>query len=142
MSSKIRIVVSLGFMLVLAGCAANKTRASRESVRVGPNAHPLIAIPAGQYQVGASGNRNNPPRDIQLKRFWISDAETTNEQFSRFVRMTAYKTNAERRGYGMVALEGMLDWAWNESVGASWRWPHGTNGPSAASLRNHPVTQI
>src|SRR2546422_985263 len=43
---------------------------------------------------------------------------------------------------GLNVRPGMLDWAWNESAGASWRWPHGINGPSAASLPNHPVTQI
>ena len=99
-------------------------------------------IPAGRYQVGADENHGNPRHEIELKHFWISDAETTNEQFSRFVRQTGYKTDAERRGYGMVALEGMLDWAWAETPGASWRWPNGKKGRSAASMPAHPVTQI
>ena len=141
MRRKLAALIFLG-MFSMVGCGTTQPRQSINSARKGFNAHRLILVAAGQYKVGAPGNAMNPERTVQLKRLWIADAETTNEQFSRFVDVTGYKTDAERRGYGMVALEGMLDWAWNEAAGASWRWPQGTKGASAASLPNHPVTQI
>lgn len=134
--------ILVGWIPYLVGCASNSPAPAVMPARAGPNGHRLIAVPAGHYLVGAAGPRTNPLRDVRLRGFWISDAETTNEEFSRFVLATGYKTDAERHGYGMVALEGMLDWAWDEVAGASWRWPQGTNGPSAASLPTHPVTQI
>jgi len=134
--------ITLGIAASTAGCVTSSSRGPVFAFRAGPNEHRLIAISTGQYQVGADANRTNPRHTVQLHRFWISDAETTNDQFSRFVKATGYKTDAERRGYGMVALEGMMDWEWKEMPGACWRWPHGTNGPSAASLPHHPVTQI
>src|SRR5438445_277446 len=98
-------LVSLGVAGTVAGCVSTTPRVGVLSARPGPNGHRVIAIPAGEYRVGADGNHTNPRRKVQLKRFWISDAETTNEEFSRFVAMTGYKTDAEQRGYGMVALE-------------------------------------
>jgi formylglycine-generating enzyme required for sulfatase activity len=77
-----------------------------------------------------------------LKGFRISDAETTNEQFSKFIRATGFITDAEKRGYGLVATEGMPDWAWDEVPGACWRLPMGPAGPKAEDMLNHPVTQI
>jgi sulfatase modifying factor 1 len=139
---KLGKLVLLGLASCLTGCAAIKHTSPILSIGSEPNNHRLIMIPAGRYQAGADGNRGNPRHNVELKQFWISDAETTNEQFSRFVRRTGYKTSAERRGYGMVALEGMLDWAWAETPVASWRWPHGPKGRSAASMPKHPVTQI
>ena len=92
--------------------------------------------------VGAVHHPVNPRRNARLKRFRIADAETTNEQFARFVEATGYVTDAERHGHGLVSSEGMLDWAWNNARGADWRAPFGPDGPKARDLPDHPVTQI
>jgi sulfatase modifying factor 1 len=102
----------------------------------------LIRVPAGEYQIGAEGNQGNPPRRVTLSEFFIADAETTNREFGRFVAATGYRTDAERIGHGLVAREGMADWAWNEVAGAHWRRPFGPAGPGADDLLDHPVTQI
>jgi formylglycine-generating enzyme len=140
--SKTLATLAVLALISVSGCSSTPSLPKVSSTKSGLNGHRLISIAEGQYKVGVGGNAVNPERNIRLKQFWVSDAETTNEQFSRFVDTTGYRTDAERRGYGMVAIEGMLDWAWNEVIGASWRWPQGTNGPSAASLPTHPVTQI
>jgi sulfatase modifying factor 1 len=127
----------------LTGCLHSPSRrVSVSPPQAGPNQHQLISIPAGQYDVGAAGHPNNPRRKIYLNGYRIADAETTNEQFARFIEATGYVTDAEKRGYGLAATEGMIDWAWNEVAGASWRKPRGPDGPSASEIPNHPVTQI
>jgi sulfatase modifying factor 1 len=108
----------------------------------GPNQHQLVAIPSGDFQVGAYHNQRNPLRTVHLKSYRIADTETTNEQFARFIKTTGYVTDAEKRGYGMVSLEGAADWEWKQMNGASWRAPFGPDGPKAVDQPNYPVTQI
>ncbi len=98
-----------------------------------------VRVPAGTYRVGAAGHSRNPRREVTLAAFEIADAETTNEQFARFVDATGYKTDAERRGYGLTFKEGMVDWQWASTPGAFWREPF---GPGSEAPPQHPVTQI
>jgi len=127
---------------LLVGCASLQVERAIVPALPGPNQHRLVSIPAGTYLVGAVQYAVNPRRKLNLRSFRIADAETTNEQFARFAEATGYITDAERRGYGLVSSEGMLDWAWNEMKGASWRAPFGPDGLKAYALPNHPVTQI
>jgi sulfatase modifying factor 1 len=138
----VRIACFISSGLVLAGCARLDPYPPVSSSAANRNGHKLILVPAADYYVGAPNNARNPCRKVKLKAFLIADAETTNEQFGRFAKATGYVTDAEKRGYGLVAREGMLDWAWDEVKGASWRHPSGPDGPSAADLPDHPVTQI
>ena len=108
----------------------------------GPNSHRLVIVPAGEYSVGAKGAPVNPLRKVKLASFAICKAETTNAQFARFVESTGYVSDAEKRGFGKISLEGMPDWAWREIRGAHWRKPFGEEGKSWTELRDHPVTQI
>jgi sulfatase modifying factor 1 len=108
----------------------------------GPNGHVLIIVPAGEYAVGGKGSQLNPARTVKLKSFAICEAETTNAQFAKFVAATGYVSDAEKRGFGKVSVEGMPDWAWEEVAGAHWRRPMGDKGKSWEDLREHPATQI
>jgi formylglycine-generating enzyme required for sulfatase activity len=108
----------------------------------GKNGHVFILVPAGSYQVGGAGSERKPLRTVKLESYAIAEAETTNAQFAKFIEATKYVTDAEKRGFGKVAVEGMPDWAWNESPGANWRRPFGAQGKSWEELRDHPVTQI
>jgi formylglycine-generating enzyme len=137
-----RALGAVGLLALFAGCISRGPVGSLASAVSGPNHHRLIPIPSGTYRVGVTNNERNPLRHVRLKAFRISDAETTNEQFARFVEATGYVTDAEKRGYGLVATEGMLDWAWDELPEASWRRPMGSRGPGVGALTNHPVTQI
>jgi len=127
---------------MFAGCANPDVSRPTFRTQPCPHQHQLVLIPAGSYQVGSLGHRQNPRRTVRLKSYRISDTETTNEQFARFVHATHFVTDAEQRGYGKVSLEGMLDWVWNDVKGAYWRHPFGPDGPNARDLPHHPVTQI
>lgn len=140
--SRLHLKLLAGIALVLAGCATPVAPIVVGPARPGPNGHQLVSIPAGTYRVGVLGHFRNPRRTIHLAGYDIADAETTNEEFARFVKATGYVTDAEKMGYGLVAREGMIDWAWTETKGASWRAPFGLDEPRAGELTNHPVTQI
>ena len=79
---------------------------------------------------------------MTIEAYEIADAETTNEQFARFITETRYVTDAERRGDGQTFQEGMLDWEWQITRGANWRHPFGPNQDDYQTKLNHPVTQI
>jgi sulfatase modifying factor 1 len=132
----------VGIVLVLAGCATPIVPMMVGPAQPGPNGHQLVSIPAGSYRVGAPGHLRNPRRTVHLKGYRIADAETTNEEFDRFVKATGYVTDAEKLGFGLVAREGMIDWAWTETKGANWRAPFGSGEVRSGDLKNHPVTQI
>src|SRR6185503_7362257 len=100
-----------GMVLVLAGCASPIASSVIGVAHPGPNGHRLVSIPAGTYRVGVPGHFRNPRRTVRLQGYDIADAETTNEEFARFVEATGYVTDAEKIGYSLVAREGMVDWA-------------------------------
>jgi formylglycine-generating enzyme len=130
------------FPAVLLFIAATCARAGMPAKEHGPNGHVLVTIPAGKYGLGGAGNDLNPPHTVTLRAFKIADADTTNVEFTAFIKATGYVTDAERRGFGKTFHEGMADWAWDDTEGACWRFPRGRNGPKAADLPTHPVTQI
>jgi formylglycine-generating enzyme required for sulfatase activity len=102
----------------------------------------MVRVPAGIYEVGATGSDRNPRREVALRAFEIAETETTNAQFARFVAATGYVTDAERQGFAMVFEEGMLEWQWARTPGACWRRPFGDARFEAAAHPGHPVTQI
>lgn len=106
----------------------------------GPNKHVLITVPAGEYRLGEKDHRLNPAHTVRLRAFRIADAETTFAQFARFVSETHYVTDAERRGWGKTFHEGLAEWAWENTNGATWRRPFGLDRP--APMDDEPVTQI
>lgn len=124
------------------GVSHLEAQSSGPAPEAGPNAHKLIAIPAGEYQLGVDGNLYNPQHKIKIESFRISDAETTNAQFAAFVRATGYVTDAEKRGFGKIFREGMDEWVWTNCEGANWRMPFGPQSTKATEQPDHPVTQI
>lgn len=122
--------------------AAISLHAAPPDKRDGPNGHKIVPVAAGEYAVGAEDSPRNPARRVKLAAFGIADTETTNEQFAAFVAATGYVTDAERNGFGKVAVEGMGEWKWDQVKGAHWRKPMGGRGPGWEELLKHPVTQI
>ncbi|MCW1884217.1 formylglycine-generating enzyme family protein [Luteolibacter flavescens] len=108
----------------------------------GENGHVLVRILAGEHALGSAAHRLNKPHRFKTGGFLISDAETTNAQFSAFVKATGYRTLAEKAGWSLSGGEGSAEWEWKRVEGASWRHPFGPDGPAAEKLPDHPVTQI
>jgi sulfatase modifying factor 1 len=104
--------------------------------------HAVVQISAGNYPLGETGHKLNSAHRFTTSGYFISDAETTNAQFTAFVAATGYKTLAERNGWSLVGGEGSAEWEWKHMDGANWRHPFGPDGPDATKLPAHPVTQI
>lgn len=130
-----RAAALLMFMLPAAAQEVKKT--------AGKNGHLFVAVPAGEYTIGAKGHGLNPLRTVKLAAFQIADAETTNAQFAAFITATSYRTDAEKRGKAHIFRYGEREWVWIETAGAHWRRPRGPAGPDALEkLAQHPVTCI
>lgn len=132
---------SLASILALL-CCITPAFAEKPVLVSGKNAHRFIVIPAGEYAVGSLDAPRHPARRVELATFAIAEAETTNAQFAAFVKATGYVTDAERTGFGKVAMEGMQEWEWDQVKDAHWRKPMGNRGLGWEKMPDHPVTQI
>ena len=58
----------------------------------------MVAIPAGQYQVGSDRfyPEEAPVRQVSIASFEIDQAPVTNAEFQQFVDATGYQTVSER----------------------------------------------
>lgn len=126
----------------------NQLRAIRERVAgQGPIIPPnMVCIPEGWFIRGSweyepSGldyTYMRPARRIWLNNFAIDKFLVTNEQFSRFVKETGYKTTAEKEGWGMVVSSNDR---WEKKENACWTDPSGL-GIGVEDKGNHPVVQV
>jgi len=97
----------------------------------------LVDIPGASFVMGdPQGEPDEAPRWVQVDRLLMMRNEVTVRQFAAFVQDTAYVTDAERSGYGLVWRNG-----WTTQPAATWREPFGP-GSSVAGFPDHPVTQV
>lgn len=102
-------------------------RASKTTSNIADSAH-------------ATGDDDERPvHQVTLDPFYMDATEATNEEFSRFVEATGYRTDAERKGFSWVFKKGFSDW---EMVkGADWRHPLGPDSDIAGKM-NHAVVNV
>ena len=125
----------------------------------------MIAIPAGDYQVGSDRfyPEEAPVRQVSIASFEIDQAPVTNAEFLQFVDATGYQTVSERPPdptlYPDLPPEEQipesvvflpppptvdrsepLSW-WALIAGADWRHPQGPD-TSLEGLMQHPVVHI
>jgi len=125
----------------------------------------MVAIPAGDYQVGSDRfyPEESPPRQVSIDSFEIDLAPVTNAEFQQFVDATGYQTVSERPPdptlYPDLPPEEQipesvvfipppptvdrsqpLSW-WALIAGADWRHPQGPD-TSLDGLMQHPVVHV
>jgi formylglycine-generating enzyme required for sulfatase activity len=107
-------------------------------------AHEMVCIQRGSFFRGRlHGRPDEAPRHrVEISEFLIDKFLVTNGDFSKFVKSTKYVTTAEKRGFGMVAVEGMKDWEWKKVPRANWRQPFGPKLGKASRMRNSPVVSV
>lgn len=119
----------------------------------------MSLVPAQVFLMGSDSHHvfyqdeEGPVREVTLQAFWIDQSTVTNEDFSRFVSATGYRTEAEQFGWsfvfdGLVSEEtlkfhcrGRLsqpNW-WLAVNGADWAHPF---GPDSAFVPDHPVVHV
>ena len=125
----------------------------------------MVAIPAGDYQVGSDRfyPEESPVRQVSIASFEIDQAPVTNTEFQQFVDATGYQTVSERPPdptlYPDLPPEEQipesvvflpppptvdrsepLSW-WALIAGADWRHPQGPD-TSLEGLMQHPVVHV
>ena len=125
----------------------------------------MVAIPAGDYQVGSDRfyPEESPVRQVSIDSFEIDLAPVTNAEFQQFVDATGYQTVSERPPdptlYPDLPPEEQipesvvfipppptvdrsqpLSW-WALIAGADWRHPQGPD-TSLDGLMQHPVVHV
>jgi formylglycine-generating enzyme required for sulfatase activity len=59
----------------------------------------MVLIPGGKYNYQLPSSE---PKEVLLKSFYIDKFEVTIAEFERFVQVTNYKTDAEKKGFSMT----------------------------------------
>ncbi|HEY3754793.1 MAG TPA: formylglycine-generating enzyme family protein [Opitutaceae bacterium] len=117
-------------------------------------------IPGGAFLMGTedadawAADGEGPIREITLRPFWIDATCVTNEQFSKFVNETGYRTEAEGFGWSYVfhsfvpagryerSAVPVANCAWWCAVDeATWRHPEGRNS-NIKRRWDHPVVHV
>jgi sulfatase modifying factor 1 len=114
----------------------------------------LLKIPSGKCLIGSTKKevkdqiannpdvnkrlfeRQFPQHEIFLAEYKISKYPVVNEQFSKFVHATNYKTTAEKENFGLH-----FDGEMKEVKGANWKHPHGPES-NINEKSNHPVVMV
>ena len=106
----------------------------------------LVRIPQGPFVMGSRDENElawddeKPQHALEIPYdYWIARHPVSSAQFGEFVRSTAFKTRAEREGWGWVWNTRREQWRQEE--GANWRNPLGSNS-SVAPLEQHPVVLV
>ncbi len=111
--------------------SATPTLAAGTKQRRGKDNAEMVYVPASEFGMG------DPAKTIFLNAFWLDKSEVTNEQFQQFVDATAYKTDAEKQGWGFEFVNGK----WEQVRGIFWRSPRG-NASTLADKQKHPVVLV
>jgi len=135
----------------------------------------MVWIPGGEFSMGAlepsDGNQvgmqaardSRPIHRVYVDGFWMDKTDVTNEEFARFVKVTGYKTVAERKPRAedfpnappenlvagavvftppshAVPLNDHFQW-WAYVGGANWKHPEGPKS-SLKGREKYPVVDI
>jgi len=109
----------------------------------------MVYVPEGEFLMGASeadlarvgaggppklaGGDEQPQHPVFLEAFWIDQTEVTNAQYSNFVNLTGYKTEAELERTGTSLGE--------QIEGAAFYHPRGIE-TGIDDKPDHPVVQV
>ena len=122
-------------------------------------ANELVFIKGGKFTMGTDKailpqDGESPAREITLSDFYMDKFEVSNDEFSRFVEETGYKTEAEMFGNSFVfdlllseEVKAEITQAvanapwWLPVEGASWRHPEG-EGSSITDRLDHPAVHV
>ena len=102
----------------------------------------MVFVKGGTFQMGCTREQSDcnkdekPVHTVTVDDFYIGRYEVTVAQFKKFIEVTNYKTDAEKKGYSYI-----LDGDWKNKNGVDWRCDVKGNIRSADEY-NHPVIHV
>jgi serine/threonine-protein kinase len=101
----------------------------------------MVFIPSGNFRMGSNAGPDfeKPEHTVWLDAFWMDRTEVSNQQFERFVKESAYQTDAELAGWSYVF--DLSSGKWSKMTGASWRHPQGP-ASNLVGLEQHPAVYM
>lgn len=88
----------------------------------------MVPVPRGEFFRGSDNSLRSdekPRHLVKISSFYLDETLVTYSAFRSFVETTHYITTAEKKGVGMVAWEGLRNWAWEKIKGSFWANPFG-----------------
>jgi formylglycine-generating enzyme len=125
-------LATLCLVAMASACGSSKSRRKEQApapalvLRPANTPREVICLPAGTFIQGRNlnGRRDERPRhNVHVNAFCLEPTLVTRKDFARFVEETHHFTDAERRGFGIESVEGMIDWEWRRVPHANWRRP-------------------
>jgi formylglycine-generating enzyme required for sulfatase activity len=151
--------IGISLVLLAVGTIASLSLAQPGPALEADDGVEMVLIPAGEFWMGSPPEeisrvidecrkqgrdeaicklwfeREGPRHRVYLDAFYIDRDEVTTARFEKFVRVTGYRTTAEREGSAPV----FKDDKWSTAEGANWRQP---GGPDTTAASDHPVVQV
>ncbi len=113
----------------------SKEKFFRDRLQNGGFGPEMVRISAGRFRMGdiqnGGGSDEKPVHRVSVNQFAMGKYEVTVGEFRRFVKVTGYKTEAEK-GEGCW----VYDESWGYKKKANWRNPYFSQN------ENHPVTCV
>jgi len=146
-------------------CTPSRTNPGKERSKThfqsgGASTEGMIKLPGGTFLMGTEDKEGfpadgeGPVREITLEPFYIGPTTVTNADFEKFIKVTGYRTDAERFKwsfvfYGLLSEEvlathpqvaAQTPW-WCAIQGACWDHPEGPE-TNLQGRMSHPVVHV
>lgn len=106
-----------------------------------------VQVAGGRFSMGCTAEQGEECdknealiRNMYVDSFEISKYEVTVAQFAEFIKASAYKTNAERVGYGYVF--DTLTGKWKKMAGIDWRYDENGVLRNSDDYAKYPVIHV
>ena len=90
---KSKIFLLLAVVITLTGCSQKKETKQVEEIKEEPRAFNMIYVEGGEFTMGSDEVEDNPPHQVILNDFYMSDIEVTqglyDEIMGGFPKMSA-----------------------------------------------------
>lgn len=126
----------LTFFLILTGCSGNQI----ENFDIDQVPEEMVYVKGGKTIIGSNDGQPNeqPIFETDVAPFFMDKNLVTVADFRKFVVETAYTTEAQKFGNGVVFDFDRGEWILVDGV--TWEYPNGVDGEKAED--NHPVRQV
>jgi eukaryotic-like serine/threonine-protein kinase len=95
----------------------------------------MVFVPFGPFKMNRYGS------DVILDGYWMDQTEVTNAMFAKFMRASAYVTDAEKNGGTYEYILSEKGDYFEKVEGVSWYHPKGEN-TNINGIENHPVVHV